>query len=213
MRKFTAREINEVAEVFKETLKACTSSKKTGGWFEFDYDNWVPTTKATVSGQEVDLATLPVGTALANRVSTYFKEELEGWGGYTRKDPDGEKLAEEIAMRETDGDFTEFIYNPLSPGSPDASATFEDEEELRKAIVEDGFIDFGSHQFVVNQGHIPENAVIVVNGTGIYGFFDPCFAVDSLKDYVIRPKAVPGEFAQYGLPIRLDLYLSPFKPF
>lgn len=59
MRKFTAKEINEVAEVFKETLKACTSSKKTGGWFEFDYDNWVPTTKATVSGQEVDLATLP----------------------------------------------------------------------------------------------------------------------------------------------------------
>lgn len=30
MRKFTAREINEVAEVFKATLKACTSSKKTG---------------------------------------------------------------------------------------------------------------------------------------------------------------------------------------
>ena len=115
-------------------------------------------------------------------------------------------------MHETDGGLTEFIYNPLSPGSPTATATFEDEEELRKAIVEDGFIDFGGHQFVVNQGDIPENAVIVVNGTGIYGFLDPLFAVDSLKDYVIRPKAVPEEFAQYGLPIRLDLYLSPFKP-
>ena len=212
MRKLTAKEINEITDVFKATLEACTSSKKTGGWFEFDYDNWVPTTKATVSGQEVDLATLPVGTAVANRVSTYFKTD-SGWGGSVKKDPDGKELAEEIAMYETGGDYTEFIYNPLSPGSPDGTAYFEDEEELRKAFVEDEFIDFGGHQFVVKQGDISENAVIVVNGTGIYGFFNPLTYVRKVRGLVTRPEAAPEEFAQYGFPIRLDLYLSPFKPF
>lgn len=30
MRRLTANEVNEIAEVFKATLEACTSSKKTG---------------------------------------------------------------------------------------------------------------------------------------------------------------------------------------
>nr|DAT47849.1 MAG TPA: hypothetical protein [Caudoviricetes sp.] len=119
MRKLTANEINEIAEVFKETLKACTSSKKAGQEY-FDWKNWKKTTIATIDGQEVDLATLPPGATVTNGSSVSFKSR-DGWSGMILGEVNGRgkdvDLAQSLAEDNFNGYTVRFIYNPLSPGS------------------------------------------------------------------------------------------------
>lgn len=216
MRRLTANEVNEIAEVFKATLEACTSSKKTGQEY-FDWKNWKKTTIATIDGQEVDLATLPPGATVTNGSNVSFKSR-DGWRGMILGEVNGRgkdvDLAQSLAEDNFNGHTVRFIYNPLSPGSPTATAYFEDEEELRKAFIEDGFIDFEGHQFPVTlYRKQEEEAVIVVNGTGIYGFLRALTYVRNVENRTPRPKTMPEEFAQYGFPLRLDLYLSPYEHF
>ena len=209
MRKLTAKEINEIAEVFKATLEAYTSSPKKASRAETK--TAASETTVVIDGQEVDLQTLPVGTAITCRGFVYFRDENEWDGAMCEKDPEGKHAAFEMNNR-ADSSPAEFIYRPDNPRSPDGTAYFEDKEELHKAIVEDQFLDFSGHQFVVNQGHIPENAVIVANGREVFLFEDPLFYFHNVKGYAPRPKEFPEWCEESGFPLRLDLFLSPQKP-
>nr|DAQ92889.1 MAG TPA: hypothetical protein [Caudoviricetes sp.] len=209
MRKLTANEINEIAEVFKATLEACVSPKKAK---RVETKTAASKTTVVIDGQEVDLQTLPVGTVITCRGFVYFRHEIEWRGVMGAKDPKGEHAAYEMNSW-SDNSPVEFIYRPDNPRSPDSTAYFENKEELRKAVVEDQFLDFNGHQFIINQGHIPENAVIVANSRGISLFKDPLFSFyDAMKGYGYRPKEFPEWCEEYGFPLRLDFYLSPQKP-
>ena len=109
MRKLTAREINEIAEIFKATLDAYTSKTskvKTAG------------TSVEVDGQETDLASLPIGTAIACDGGQAYKTS-QGWTGTAIPGyfQDDEEAAAELAEESS----VEFLYGPSS--SPVASVT------------------------------------------------------------------------------------------
>lgn len=209
MRRLTANEINEIAEVFKATLEACTPPPKKAKRVETK--TAASKTTVVIDGQEVDLRTLPVGTAITCRGFVYFKNENEWDGATGARDPEGKHAAFEMNNWD-DGSPAEFIYRPDNPRSPDGTAYFEDKEELHKAIVEDQFLDFSGHQFVVNQGDISENAVIVANGREVFLFKNPLYYFHNVKGYAPRPKEFPEWCEESGFPLRLDLFLSPQKP-
>ena len=196
MRKFTAREINEITDVFKATLEACssrTAKVKTAG------------TTVEVDGQETDLASLPIGTAIACDGGQAFKTS-QGWTGtaipgYFQDDEEAAaELAEESPVR--------FLCGPST--SPIASVTFEDEDEWFDAVAEDEFIDFGQTALVLNSGDSAGGPVIRINGTATYYCEMADYFYNEAGETLSSPSKLARDAARYGFPLSVELF-SPYR--
>lgn len=196
MRKLTAKEINEITDVFKATLEACTSRTakvKTAG------------TTVEVDGQETDLTSLPIGTAIACDGGQAFKTS-QGWTGtallgyFSDDEEAAAELAEESSVR--------FLCGPST--SPIASVTFEDEDEWYDAVAEDEFIDFGQTALVLNSGDSAGGPVLRVNGTTTYYCQMADYFYNEAGETLSSPSKLARDAAQYGFPLRLELF-SPYR--
>lgn len=196
MRKFTAREINEITDVFKATLEACssrTAKVKTAG------------TSVEVDGQETDLASLPIGTAIACDGGQAFKTS-QGWTGtalvgfFSDDEEAAAELAEESSVR--------FLCGPSS--SPIASVTFEDEDEWFDAVAEDEFIDFGQTALVLNSADSAGGPVIRINGTATYYCEMADYFYNEAGETLSSPSKLARDAARYGFPLSVELF-SPYR--
>lgn len=196
MRKLTAKEINEITDVFKATLEACssrTAKVKTAG------------TTVEVDGQETDLASLPIGTAIACDGGQAFKTS-QGWTGtaipgYFQDDEEAAaELAEESSVR--------FLCGPST--SPIASVTFEDEDEWFDAVAEDEFIDFGQTALVLNSGDSAGGPVIRINGTATYYCEMADYFYNEAGETLSSPPKLARDAARYGFPLSVELF-SPYR--
>lgn len=196
MRKLTAKEINEITDVFKATLEACssrTAKVKTAG------------TSVEVDGQETDLASLPIGTAIACDGGQAFKTS-QGWTGtaipgYFQDDEEAAaELAEESSVR--------FLCGPST--SPIASVTFEDEDEWFDAVAEDEFIDFGQTALVLNSGDSAGGPVIRINGTATYYCEMADYFYNEAGETLSSPSKLARDAAKYGFPLSVELF-SPYR--
>lgn len=196
MRKFTAREINEITDVFKATLEACssrTAKVKTAG------------TSVEVDGQETDLASLPIGTAIACDGGQAFKTS-QGWTGtalvgyFSDDEEAAAELAEESSVR--------FLCGPST--SPIASVTFEDEDEWFDAVAEDEFIDFGQTALVLNSADSAGGPVIRINGTATYYCQMADYFYNEAGETLSSPSKLARDAARYGFPLSVELF-SPYR--
>lgn len=196
MRKLTAKEINEITDVFKATLEACssrTAKVKTAG------------TSVEVDGQETDLASLPIGTAIACDGGQAFKTS-QGWTGtaipgYFQDDEEAAaELAEESSVR--------FLCGPSS--SPIASVTYEDEDEWFDAVAEDEFIDFGQTALVLNSADSAGGPVIRINGTATYYCEMADYFYNEAGETLSSPSKLARDAARYGFPLSVELF-SPYR--
>lgn len=196
MRKLTAKEINEITDVFKATLEACssrTAKVKTAG------------TSVEVDGQETDLASLPIGTAIACDGGQAFKTS-QGWTGtaipgYFQDDEEAAaELAEESSVR--------FLCGPST--SPIASVTYEDEDEWFDAVAEDEFIDFGQTALVLNSADSAGGPVIRINGTATYYCEMADYFYNEAGETLSSPSKLARDAARYGFPLSVELF-SPYR--
>ena len=196
MRKFTAREINEITDVFRATLEACssrTAKVKTAG------------TSVEVDGQETDLASLPIGTAIACDGGQAFKTS-QGWTGtalvgyFSDDEEAAAELAEESSVR--------FLCGPST--SPIASVTFEDEDEWFDAVAEDEFIDFGQTALVLNSADSAGGPVIRINGTATYYCEMADYFYNEAGETLSSPSKLARDAARYGFPLSVELF-SPYR--
>lgn len=196
MRKLTAREINEITDVFKATLEACssrTAKVKTAG------------TTVEVDGQETDLASLPIGTAIACDGGQAFKTS-QGWTGtappgyFSDDEEAAAELAEESSVR--------FLCGPST--SPIASVTFEDEDEWFDAVAEDEFIDFGQTALVLNSADSAGGPVIRINGTATYYCEMADYFYNEAGETLSSPSKLARDAARYGFPLSVELF-SPYR--
>lgn len=196
MRKLTAKEINEITDVFKATLEACssrTAKVKTAG------------TTVEVDGQETDLVSLPIGTAIACDGGQAFKTS-QGWTGtaipgYFQDDEEAAaELAEESSVR--------FLCGPST--SPIASVTFEDEDEWFDAVAEDEFIDFGQTALVLNSADSAGGPVIRINGTATYYCEMADYFYNEAGETLSSPSKLARDAARYGFPLSVELF-SPYR--
>lgn len=196
MRKLTAKEINEITDVFKATLEACssrTAKVKTAG------------TSVEVDGQETDLASLPIGTAIACDGGQAFKTS-QGWTGtalpgyFSDDEEAAAELAEESSVR--------FLCGPSS--SPIASVTFEDEDEWFDAVAEDEFIDFGQTALVLNSADSAGGPVIRINGTATYYCQMADYFYNEAGETLSSPSKLARDAARYGFPLSVELF-SPYR--
>lgn len=196
MRKFTAREINEITDVFKATLEACssrTAKVKTAG------------TTVEVDGQETDLASLPIGTAIACDGGQAFKTS-QGWTGtalpgyFSDDEEAAAELAEESSVR--------FLCGPST--SPIASVTYEDEDEWFDAVAEDEFIDFGQTALVLNSADSAGGPVIRINGTAAYYCQMADYFYNEAGETLSSPSKLARDAARYGFPLSVELF-SPYR--
>lgn len=196
MRKLTAKEINEITDVFKATLEACssrTAKVKTAG------------TSVEVDGQETDLASLPTGTAIACDGGQAFKTS-QGWTGtalpgyFSDDEEAAAELAEESSVR--------FLCGPST--SPLDSVTFEDEDEWYDAVAEEEFIDFGNYALVLNSADSAGGPVIRINGTATYYCQMADYFYNEAGETLSSPSKFARDAAQYGFPLRLELF-TPYR--
>ena len=196
MRKLTAKEINEITDVFKATLEACssrTAKVKTAG------------TSVEVDGQETDLASLPIGTAIACDDGQAFKTS-QGWTGtalpgyFSDDEEAAAELAEESSVR--------FLCGPST--SPIASVTFEDEDEWFDAVAEDEFIDFGQTALVLNSADSAGGPVIRINGTATYYCQMADYFYNEAGETLSSPSKLARDAAKYGFPLSVELF-SPYR--
>ena len=196
MRKLTAREINEITDVFKATLEACssrTAKVKTAG------------TSVEVDGQETDLASLPIGTAIACDGGQAFKTS-QGWTGtalpgyFSDDEEAAAELAEESSVR--------FLCGPST--SPIASVTYEDEDEWFDAVAEDEFIDFGQTALVLNSADSAGGPVIRINGTATYYCQMADYFYNEAGETLSSPSKLARDAARYGFPLSVELF-SPYR--
>ena len=196
MRKLTAKEINEITDVFKATLEACssrTAKVKTAG------------TTVEVDGQETDLASLPIGTAIACDGGQAFKTS-QGWTGtalpgyFSDDEEAAAELAEESSVR--------FLCGPST--SPIASVTYEDEDEWFDAVAEDEFIDFGQTALVLNSGDSAGGPVIRINGTTTYYCEMADYFYNEAGETLSSPSKLARDAARYGFPLSVELF-SPYR--
>lgn len=196
MRKLTAKEINEITDVFKATLEACssrTAKVKTAG------------TTVEVDGQETDLASLPIGTAIACDGGQAFKTS-QGWTGtalpgyFSDDEEAAAELAEESSVR--------FLCGPST--SPIASVTFEDEDEWFDAVAEDEFIDFGQTALVLNSADSAGGPVIRINGTATYYCEMADYFYNEAGETLSSPSKLARDAARYGFPLSVELF-SPYR--
>ena len=196
MRKLTSKEINEITDVFKATLEACssrTAKVKTAG------------TSVEVDGQETDLASLPIGTAIACDGGQAFKTS-QGWTGtaipgYFQDDEEAAaELAEESSVR--------FLCGPST--SPIASVTYEDEDEWFDAVAEDEFIDFGQTALVLNSADSAGGPVIRINGTATYYCEMADYFYNEAGETLSSPSKLARDAARYGFPLSVELF-SPYR--
>lgn len=196
MRKLTAKEINEITDVFKATLEACssrTAKAKTAG------------TSVEVDGQETDLASLPIGTAIACDGGQVFKTS-QGWTGtalpgyFSDDEEAAAELAEESSVR--------FLCGPSS--SPIASVTYEDEDEWFDAVAEDEFIDFGQTALVLNSADSAGGPVIRINGTTTYYCEMADYFYNEAGETLSSPSKLARDAARYGFPLSVELF-SPYR--
>lgn len=196
MRKLTAKEINEITDVFKATLEACssrTAKVKTAG------------TTAEVDGQETDLASLPIGTAIACDGGQAFKTS-QGWTGtalpgyFSDDEEAAAELAEESSVR--------FLCGPST--SPIASVTYEDEDEWFDAVAEDEFIDFGQTALVLNSADSAGGPVIRINGTATYYCEMADYFYNEAGETLSSPSKLARDAARYGFPLSVELF-SPYR--
>lgn len=196
MRKLTAKEINEITDVFKATLEACssrTAKVKTAG------------ASVEVDGQETDLASLPTGTAIACDGGQAFKTS-QGWTGtalpgyFSDDEETAVELAEESSVR--------FLCGPST--SPIASVTFEDEDEWYDAVAEEEFIDFGQTALVLNSADSAGGPVIRINGTTTYYCQMADYFYNEAGETLSSPSKLARDAAQYGFPLSVELF-SPYR--
>ena len=196
MRKLTANEINEITDVFKATLEACssrTAKVKTAG------------TSVEVDGQETDLVSLPIGTAIACDGGQAFKTS-QGWTGtalvgyFSDDEEAAAELAEESSVR--------FLCGPST--SPIASVTFEDEDEWFDAVAEDEFIDFGQIALVLNSADSAGGPVIRINGTATYYCEMADYFYNEAGETLSSPSKLARDAARYGFPLSVELF-SPYR--
>lgn len=196
MRKLTAKEINEITDVFKATLEACssrTAKVKTAG------------TSVEVDGQETDLASLPIGTAIACDGGQAFKTS-QGWTGtalpgyFSDDEEAAAELAEESSVR--------FLCGPST--SPIASVTYEDEDEWFDAVAEDEFIDFGQTALVLNSADSAGGPVIRINGTATYYCQMADYFYNEAGETLSSPSKLARDAARYGFPLSVELF-SPYR--
>ena len=193
MRKLTANEINEVVDIFKATLEACSSKTAEVKTAE---------SGVLVEGSEVDLASLPVGTTLFNDYGTAFKTS-QGWcgslpfgGGYVYDEEASSILAEEDSLK--------FMYGPSS--SPVDSITFEDEDEWFEAVTEDELINFRNYPLYLDPATMDPCSVIRVNGSTIYfvAMADAFYNENGKELWDVDSFA--NDVARAGFPLRLEIY-------
>lgn len=106
-----------------------------------------------IDGEIVDLGSLPRGTGICwprgnGGVGNAFKTD-EGWlGDYPKggATPNNGFLASILTQAADEGNEAEFVRGPYS--SPAGSVTFENEEELYEAFVENKSIDFGGYELL-----------------------------------------------------------------
>lgn len=196
MRKLTANEINEITDVFKATLEACssrTAKVKTAG------------TSVEVDGQETDLVSLPIGTAIACDGGQAFKTS-QGWTGtalpgyFSDDEEAAAELAEESSVR--------FLCGPST--SPIASVTYEDEDEWFDAVAEDEFIDFGQTALVLNSADSAGGPVIRINGTATYYCQMADYFYNEAGEALSSPAKLARDAARYGFPLSVELF-SPYR--
>lgn len=193
MRKLTANEINEIVDVFKATLEACssrTAKVKTAG------------TSVEVDGQETDLSSLPAGTALVAEYGMAYKTS-QGWigsllpGDYNDDEEAARLLADETPLK--------FMYHPSS-SSPVGSIDFEDEDEWFEAATEDELIDFSNYPLYLDPATMDPGCVIRINGSStIFVAMADAFYNEAGKEFW-NVDGFAKDVAKHGFPLRLEIF-------
>lgn len=236
MRKLTANEINEIADVFKATLEACSSSKTAKksraaerprtaeGSITTEEPNATTwrSRKAPVDGEIVNLGSLPNGTGICwpfkdGEYGNAFKTS-RGWlGDYLMGSyHSSTSLAFSITLDDYHGDESRFARGPYS--SPAGSVTIEDEEELYKIFVEDKVIDFGGYKLYLSGSNAASGTVIVVNGSSSFQVTKPSpWTGESWIRFedglgTSSPEGNAKAIAEYfpSFPLRFEVYPNPF---
>nr|DAQ92895.1 MAG TPA: hypothetical protein [Caudoviricetes sp.] len=155
MRKFTSREIDEITEVFKATLEACTSKtarSKTSG------------SVVQIEGDEVDLNSLPTGTALVCDSGIAYRTS-QGWFGTLLWDDNvssgviASELAEDPSVK--------FLYNP-SRSYPTGSVEIGGKREWTKSVLTNGVIKLDSGSLDLSPDSLGSGCVFRINGSFTY---------------------------------------------
>ena len=193
MRKLTSKEINEITDVFKATLEACSSKTAT-----------VKTAEAMVEigGQETDLSSLPVGTALVGEYGMAYKTSW-GWigsilpGDYNEDEGAARMLADETPL--------EFMYHPSS-SSPVGSIDFDDEEEWFEAVTEDELINFSNYPLYLDPATMDPGSVIRINGSStiLVAMADAFYNEDGKEFGDVDGFA--KDVAKHGFPLHLEVF-------
>lgn len=193
MRKLTANEVNEIVDIFKATLETC--ALKTAG---------VKTAEAMVEigGQESDLSSLPVGTALVGEYGMAYKTS-QGWigsilpGDYNSDEEAARLLADETPL--------EFMYHPSS-SSPIGSIDFDDEEEWFEAATEDELINFSNYPLYLDPATMNPGCVIRINGSStIFVAMADAFYNEDGKEFW-NVDGFAKDVAKHGFPLHLEIF-------
>jgi hypothetical protein len=200
MRKLTASEVNEIADIFKATLEAYISNPRTAR-------TKTAGDAISVEGDEVDPSSVPVGTGFSSDAGTVYKTS-RGWvgsavfGSFSSDDEISSDLADGPTLQYTNGPST----------SPKGSVDFEDEDELFEAVVEDERIDFGGYKLYLDGFSMKEGGVIRVNGSSTYFMeeVDRYFTEDGKR--LDSPEDFANDIARFGFPLQLEYFPPRVEP-
>lgn len=130
--------------------------------------------------------------------------------------PNNGFLASILTQAADEGNEAEFVRGPYS--SPAGSVTFENEEELYEAFVENKSIDFGGYKLLLDGWKATGGDVVVVNGSSSFQVtassahtgdcwirFEDGFETHSPEGNV---EAITEYFPSF--PLRFEVYPNPF---
>ena len=191
MRKLTANEINEIAEIFKATLEAYTTK----------------TAEAVVQvdNRDVDLNSLPVGTALVCDSGIAYRTS-QGWFGTLLWEDNVSSgvIASELA----DDSSVRFLYDPTT-SSPAGSVEIKNKRGWTKSVLTDGLIQTNSGSFELLPDSVGDGYVFRINGGFTY-LIPPenvFYSQDGKRFYTVDD-FVDDVVAKFSFPFSLEIFSS-----
>lgn len=189
MRKLTANEINEITEVFKATLEACTT--KTAG------------AVVQVDNRDVDLYSLPVGAALVCDSGIAYRTS-QGWFGTLLWEDNVSSgvIASELA----DDPSVRFLYDPTA-SSPAGSVEIKNKRGWTKSVLTDGLIQTNSGSFELLPDSVGDGYVLRINGSFTY-LIPPenvFYSQDGKRFYTVDD-FVDDVVAKFRFPFSLEIF-------
>lgn len=193
MRRLTASEVNEIAEVFRATLEACTM--KTAG------------AVVQVDNRDVDLYSLSVGAALVCDSGIAYRTS-QGWFGTLLWEDN--VSSEVIASKLADDPSVRFLYDPTT-SSPAGSTEIKNKRGWTKSVLTDGLIQTNSGSFGLLPDSVGDGYVLRINGGFTY-LIPPenVFYSQDGKGFYTVDDFVDDVVAKFRFPFFLEIFSNSY---